>query len=342
MPSPWTIPKRNPLFTGREDILNRIHSARYKRIALVGARGIGKTEIALEYVCRHRDSYQAVFWVYASKEMSADDFLILATQLQASSGWLLVVDQVEDPTLVERIVPKESSNGHILVTSCTIIPETFLLIPIPVFSDEEAALFLLRSRGVLAPDEILDQTAVTAQWYAIDIARLLEGVPVALDLAAKQMKAVPMGLLEYRDEVYQKKYGIPLLKPLINDTLAIDKHVVYFEGSFPDIYVGRMKEVKHYEWGEMMEDGQIVLADVTLLKADNYHYLERLFYHTYLQQKTVIPASDVFYPWPDTFPPLKFEKQKWPGHEKKIRLKLQKINIIMTSSADFVDHEKDS
>ena len=70
-PSRWTVPRRNPYFTGRDDILDELHRALTEGgravvgQAIAGLGGIGKTQTAIEYCHRHRGAYDAVFWVRA-------------------------------------------------------------------------------------------------------------------------------------------------------------------------------------------------------------------------------------------------------------------------------------
>src|SRR5947199_10791190 len=64
--------QRNPYFKGRTELLETLHSKlceilpdRYNhRIALYGLGGVGKTQLALEYVNRHWDkkTYDQVYW----------------------------------------------------------------------------------------------------------------------------------------------------------------------------------------------------------------------------------------------------------------------------------------
>src|SRR6266852_9219511 len=70
----WLLPlPRNPYFTGREEILEALHTqlgvnqavALTQSSALHGLGGVGKTQIALEYVYRHALNYSAVFWIGA-------------------------------------------------------------------------------------------------------------------------------------------------------------------------------------------------------------------------------------------------------------------------------------
>src|SRR5437773_6762840 len=72
---------RNPHFTGRDSLLEDLHSVLRQREqfsrtqALVGMAGIGKTQIAVEYAYRHRDEYSLVWWLRADDEGSlANDY----------------------------------------------------------------------------------------------------------------------------------------------------------------------------------------------------------------------------------------------------------------------------
>lgn len=343
MPATWDMPyKRNHFFTGREDIFHRLHTAASSRKvlassgeALVGPGGIGKTHIAIEYVYRYKDAYQEIFWINASKGMNAGEIESLMASLKASSRWLLIVDQVKDLAQVKDIVLHVNQTGlnqtgHILATSRIPVPR-LTTISVPPFSEEDAALCLLRYGGILGPGETLDKTTSTAQAYAITIARLLEGLPRALHLAAQSVKKTQLSLHDYCNEIYRKQYGIPPLEMILIDHLQMGQHVVYFEGDSPEIYVGRVKNVQIYKWGEVVEEGCSVMAEVILLQADEYRYLELEFFYTYLQ-RAVVPASEVFYQWPQTLPPQQFNKPKRPGHEVKIRFLLR--DITSTSSED--------
>lgn len=77
----FTLPFRmkgskNPNFTGRGDILDRLDieakSPSSKVIVLHGLGGTGKTQIALEYVHSYYEGYSAVFWVDGTSEETAN------------------------------------------------------------------------------------------------------------------------------------------------------------------------------------------------------------------------------------------------------------------------------
>ncbi|HET7640312.1 MAG TPA: hypothetical protein VFK47_16430, partial [Ktedonobacteraceae bacterium] len=87
----WNIPyRRNPFFTGREDLLKQLHehfiqtktAALTQPPAFTGLGGIGKTQIAIEYAHRYRDEYKDVLWVNAtSRETLIDGFVDIARLL---------------------------------------------------------------------------------------------------------------------------------------------------------------------------------------------------------------------------------------------------------------------
>ena len=65
------VPTRNPVFTGREEVIAYLHNAfsaltgHITAQALTGMGGIGKTQAAIEYAYRFRSHYSAVFWATA-------------------------------------------------------------------------------------------------------------------------------------------------------------------------------------------------------------------------------------------------------------------------------------
>ncbi len=121
----WNVPPKNPYFTGREDVLAELHrlltddGRAVLGQAIAGLGGIGKTQTAIEYCHRHRDEYDAVFWIrfetvpeiragfgkvaelLALPEAQADDEAVVLEAvrrwLATHEGWLLVFDNVDRP-----------------------------------------------------------------------------------------------------------------------------------------------------------------------------------------------------------------------------------------------------
>ncbi len=140
----WNVPfRRNPFFTGREETITRLHETLHtgKMAALTqvqaisGLGGIGKTQIAIEYAYRYRDEYQATLWIKAdTREVLFSDIAAIAELLhlpekdqhrvveaikrwlRKHDEWLLILDNIEDLTMIYEVLPATHS-GHILLTT---------------------------------------------------------------------------------------------------------------------------------------------------------------------------------------------------------------------------------
>ncbi|MGW8380158.1 FxSxx-COOH system tetratricopeptide repeat protein [Streptomyces sp. ODS28] len=143
-PAVWHAPRRNGRFTGRERYLEALHNhfiaSRTGTVvaALQGAPGVGKTQIADEYVHRFGNEYDLVWYVNAAQRpVARQQFAELAERLGIAAGqqvgelirlvqeelrvrhgqrrWLLVLDGAEDPGAVSELIP--DGNGHVLLTT---------------------------------------------------------------------------------------------------------------------------------------------------------------------------------------------------------------------------------
>jgi hypothetical protein len=138
------VPLRNPHFTGREDLLDRLRrrlvEPRTTAVlpeALYGMGGVGKSQTVVEYIYRHADEYDLIWWISAEQSAHVvSGFVALAQQigLPAESAetavnrvvdalrrkvppyrrWLLVFDNAESP---DEVAPFFPASGHIVVTS---------------------------------------------------------------------------------------------------------------------------------------------------------------------------------------------------------------------------------
>jgi tetratricopeptide (TPR) repeat protein len=139
---------RNPHFTGRDPLLERLHLALHDtrpkqynhRISLHGLGGVGKTQIALEYAYRHKSHYQYVFWISAvdqAKLLSGFGSIAKATRcvnltsiqqpdeaaksvlkwLEITEKCLLVIDNLDDFAIVDGYLPSTTSAVHTLITT---------------------------------------------------------------------------------------------------------------------------------------------------------------------------------------------------------------------------------
>jgi hypothetical protein len=143
LPVVWNVPRRNPDFTGRDGMLNRLHDelrggSRVAVQALHGMGGVGKTQLALEYAHRFAGEYDIVWWIPAENpELIGDHLAALAQDedlrlvpagsatpvavralhrhLRRAGRWLLVFDNAEDPEELAPWLPE--GPGHLLITS---------------------------------------------------------------------------------------------------------------------------------------------------------------------------------------------------------------------------------
>jgi class 3 adenylate cyclase/tetratricopeptide (TPR) repeat protein len=235
---PWNVPyPRNKFFTGREDILKRLHdaltsggtTALTQPQAISGLGGIGKTQTAVEYAYLHRDEYKAVMWAKAdSREALVSDFVAIAgllnlpgkdaqdqsiavaavkRWLEDNAGWLLILDNADDPRLVEDFLPS-NPKGHILLTSrAQVFDNLGIANPIELdkmLPDETKRFFLNRiGRSSLEAAEI----------KAIEqLAQELDYLPLALEQAGAYIVKIKCSFQDYLSSYRER--GLKLLEKI--------------------------------------------------------------------------------------------------------------------------------
>jgi serine/threonine protein kinase/tetratricopeptide (TPR) repeat protein len=237
----WNIPyRRNPFFTGRESILQTLHSRFHEENAatspywiqpqaICGLGGIGKTQTAIEYAYRYSAGYQAILWARAdSYETLCADFVMLAYWLHLHNSdeqnqpnqqdliatvkhwlaghthWLLILDNVEDLSIVNAFLPS-LCRGHVILT--TRIQATGQIangIDLEKLELADAALFLLRRTGIIQQHELPEDTVSADSIEAKDIAQVMDGLPLALDQAGAYIEGTGCSLFDYFDR-YRKQ-----------------------------------------------------------------------------------------------------------------------------------------
>jgi len=224
----WHVPyRRNPFFTGREEILQLLHDALHRHpvaaliqsAAISGLGGIGKTQTAIEYAYRYRDHYQAVFWLKAdSSEVLIADMITLAEWLglperqqqdqqriieavrlwlNTHHDWLLLLDNVEDPTTLHNLLPSNPGGSILLTTRSQVTGTIAERVGLEQMEPEEGALFLLRRAGLVARDACLEKIPPAVRGTAQDISHLLGGLPLALDQAGAYIEETGCSLAHY-------------------------------------------------------------------------------------------------------------------------------------------------
>jgi tetratricopeptide (TPR) repeat protein/transcriptional regulator with XRE-family HTH domain len=213
------FPAHNPHFIGREEFLKRIHtflSEGKTTVALAGLGGIGKTQIAIEYAYRFHEDYQYILWATADsqnalaldcdrlakplklpvKQEHDPKSLIEAvkTWLHDHHGWLLILDNVEDPDLVDEFRPR-LDQGHLLLTTqdAYVFEETIQIHPMN--QEEGSELLFSRSEMSLGQEE---------RAAAAELVKQMDGLPLALDQAAAYMRTARCRVAQYL-QLYQTR-----------------------------------------------------------------------------------------------------------------------------------------
>lgn len=233
-----TLPfQRNPFFTGREEVLallhQRLHASQRQASfpqAFCGLPGVGKTQTAIEYGYRFADEYQSLLWLRAETQetLQADCLAlvgllelpdhqqrehqsimqVIKDWLQTQRDWLLILDNIEDLALIQQVVPA-IHQGHLLLTTRAQATGTLAQnIPLKQMDLQESALFLLRRAKYLPPDATFSQAAPLEQESAREIARLLDGLPLALDQAGAYMEETACRLPDYLDRYQSRRAAL--------------------------------------------------------------------------------------------------------------------------------------
>ncbi len=232
----WLVPlPRNLFFTGREEILELLHTqlgthqavALTQSSALHGLGGVGKTQVALEYAYQHALEYSAVFWVGAETEEQIissllriaealhlpgrddkDQQRVVATVqgwLTTHSQWLLIWDNVEDLALLDHFLPPIRQGAILITTRCQAVGTHARGIDLLPMKHEEGMLFVLRRAKTLESDGIWEHVQrlavqIPLQYAAAaELVEVVGGLPLALDQAGAYIEETECGLPAYLD-----------------------------------------------------------------------------------------------------------------------------------------------
>lgn len=208
-PVHFNLPNPNDWFTGRKNKISEIEDgfSRGSRIQILyGMGGMGKTQIAKEYLLNNKSQYTMTHWINAStidsiifnynsvlnleqgnnvKLSKAEICHLYFQYLNNQDNWLIVFDNCDyykDAEFRDFVscLPKECTNGHILITTRNNRKiGKAEQIEVDVFNEEDAIEFLIRR----AQD--------TDKGGAKALAERLGCLPLALELAGAYISATP-------------------------------------------------------------------------------------------------------------------------------------------------------
>jgi len=187
------------------------------RVALHGLGGIGKTQLALEYVYAHEKDYERIYWISAVNEatiigglqeiakrtkcISRNEDLSPEETANRVLDWLnvqpsclLVFDNLDQIEVIDRYFLNQSPGRHTLITSrnpySDQIPSEGLKVD-QLDEDEAVELLLLRS-GIREPTE-----KAPARPEAAKIVKELGYLPLAIEQAAAYIREVLRDLSKF-------------------------------------------------------------------------------------------------------------------------------------------------
>ncbi|GGQ56810.1 FxSxx-COOH system tetratricopeptide repeat protein [Streptomyces asoensis] len=215
LPEVWGgVPRRNTRFTGREVLLNQAYDLLQGAapgagvVTFHGMSGMGKTQMATEYVYRFGTEYDVVWWVNAQTRATYRRAMAeLAPKLGLPTGheygerlravrdslrrgdpfarWLLVLDGADEPEAVGDLVP--TGPGHVIITSRNLEwgQHNSRLLEVPVYTRDESVAFIRRRAQRLTRAE------------ADQLADALEDLPLLLDQTAAWLDDSDLSVRDY-------------------------------------------------------------------------------------------------------------------------------------------------
>ena len=243
--SPGNLRFATSSFIGRESELDEVQAAvkAHRLVTLTGVGGVGKTRLALEVARRLADEFPDGVWVFelaaVTDPAAVPDAVAAVLGITQQAGKsvsesvaaamegtirLLVIDNCEHvreaaADLVEAILA-QSVTVKVLATSregLRLADEQVWLVPsldVGAGIDSAAvALFVERARGEAAQFSVATPDEAAA---VVEICRRLDGIPLAIELAASRMAS--MTASEVRDRLDQR------FRLLVGSRRALERH----------------------------------------------------------------------------------------------------------------------
>ncbi|OBK33993.1 cyclase [Mycobacterium sp. 1245111.1] len=243
--SPGNLRFATSSFIGRESELDEVQTAvkGHRLVTLTGVGGVGKTRLALEVARRLADEFPDGVWVFelaaVTDPTAVPDAVAAVLGIAQQPGKsvsesvagamegtirLLVIDNCEHvreavADLVDAILA-QSVTVKVLATSregLRVADEQVWLVPsldVSGGTDSAAvALFVERARGEASQFSVATPDEAAA---VVEICRRLDGIPLAIELAASRMASMTAG--EVRDRLDQR------FRLLVGSRRALERH----------------------------------------------------------------------------------------------------------------------
>jgi hypothetical protein len=202
------------------------------KLEVAGMGGVGKTQICIEYCYRYFPSYYGlVIWLHAPsaesiaagyrqlmadttgvdvKDKDTDEVVaeVKARLFRSKVPWLLVFDNLEDQSLLEKFVPN-GGIGHVLVTTRLVNTDNVnsgdQTMMLGCFNPSESVELLCRAAG---KQNISGSAHLKA---ANELADHLGHLPLALGMAAAYMRMCDVDASEYLARYVKSEMGLASL-----------------------------------------------------------------------------------------------------------------------------------
>jgi tetratricopeptide (TPR) repeat protein len=248
------IPSSNPNFTGRKAELEQLSGNLFSRQpphvqVISGMGGIGKTELATEYIHRNIDTYEIIWWIRAEHQDRVRDALVKLGQrlelrqattdssrdrtvaavletLQSGtwSSWLLVFDNADNPLDLQKYIPASRPEGHVIITARQPNWASYIVadsIGVSPFTDAESVSFLRRTvPGLAAGNGLAAAEDARRVSEAKRLATTLGCLPIAVEHAAAYLAETRQSVEDYLARFTENAHQLLSEQPTDSDLPA--------------------------------------------------------------------------------------------------------------------------